>query len=128
VVSQNGLKKIKLKTLCLQLRYKCLFFLSLLFYAAFALRGILFNLTNAVSVLPSVLVLLPNHVRDVFTELIRPNSMMFVTVDRKGGYTHTDKIGVGAGVDIVVAISTTQVWCTHIPKKSLLALARRSIS
>jgi hypothetical protein len=52
--------------------------------------------------------------------------MMFVTVDRKGGYTHTDKIG--AGVDIVVAISTTQVWCTHIPTKSLLALARWSIS
>ena len=28
----------------------------------------------------------------------------------KGGRTRTDKIGVGAGVDIVVATSTTQVW------------------
>ena len=40
----------------------------------------------------------------------------------------TDKIGVGAGGDIVVATSTTQVWCTHTPTKSVSAPARQSIS
>jgi hypothetical protein len=44
-----------------------------------------------------------------------------------GGRTRTDKIGVGAGVDIVVATSTTQVWCTHIPTKSVSAPAAISV-
>jgi len=46
----------------------------------------------------------------------------------KGGRTRADKIGVGAGGDIVVATSTTQVWCKHTPTKSVSAPARRSIS
>ena len=40
----------------------------------------------------------------------------------------TDGIGARAGIDIIVATSTTQFWCTHIPTKSLSALARRSTS
>jgi len=48
--------------------------------------------------------------------------------ETKGGRTRTDKIVVGAGVDIVVAASATQVWCTHIPAKSPSALARWSVS
>ena len=51
-----------------------------------------------------------------------------VNIVTKGGRTRTDKIGVGAGVDIVVATSTTQVSCTHMPTKSPSALARRSVS
>jgi glycerol-3-phosphate acyltransferase PlsY len=45
----------------------------------------------------------------------------------QGGRTRADKIGVGAGVDIVVATSTTQVWCTHIPTKSVSAPAAISV-
>ena len=48
--------------------------------------------------------------------------------DIKGRRTRTDKISVGASVDVVVATITTPVWCTHMPTKSLSALARRSIS
>jgi len=36
----------------------------------------------------------------------------------KGGRTRADKIGVGAGGDIVVATSTTQVWCTHTHRQN----------
>jgi len=48
----------------------------------------------------------------------------------EGGRTRANKIGVGAGGDIVVATSTTQVWCTHThtPTKSVSAPARRSVS
>ena len=46
----------------------------------------------------------------------------------KGGRTRADKIGIGAGGDIVVATSRTQVWCTRTPTKSVSAPARRSVS
>jgi len=46
----------------------------------------------------------------------------------EGGRKLADKIGVGTGGDIVVATSTTQVWCTHTSTKSVSAPARRSIS
>jgi len=47
---------------------------------------------------------------------------------RKGGRTRTDKIGVGAGTDIVFPTSKTQVCRTHRPTKSLSAPARQSVS
>ena len=46
----------------------------------------------------------------------------------KSGRTHTDKIGVGVGTDIVFPTSKTQVCRTHRPTKSLSAPARRSVS
>jgi hypothetical protein len=39
-------------------------------------------------------------------------------VTSKGGRTRTNKISVGAGVDILVANSTTQVWCTHTHRQN----------
>jgi hypothetical protein len=48
--------------------------------------------------------------------------------NRKGGRTLTDKIGVGAGTDIVFPTSKTPVCRTHRPTKSLSAPARRSVS
>ena len=60
----------------------------------------------------------------------RPSDWYTVTASAssckiKGGRTRADKIGVGAGDDIGVATSKTQVWCTHTPIKSLSAPARR---
>jgi hypothetical protein len=46
----------------------------------------------------------------------------------KGGRTRTDKIGAGAGTDIVFPTSKTPVCRTHRPTKSLSAPARRSVS
>ena len=48
--------------------------------------------------------------------------------DPEGGRTRTDKIGVGAGTDIVFPTSKTQVCRTHRPTKSLSVPARRSVS
>jgi len=47
---------------------------------------------------------------------------------RQGGRTCTDKMGVGAGTDIVFSTSKTHVCCTHRPTKWLSAPARRSVS
>ena len=36
----------------------------------------------------------------------------------EGGRTRLCKIGVGAGDDIVVATSTTKVWCSHTHRQN----------
>ena len=46
----------------------------------------------------------------------------------QGGRTRTDKIGVGAGTDIVFPTSKTRVCRTHRSTKSLSAPAMRAVS
>ena len=63
----------------------------------------------------------------LFVRSVRGVRCELVNAIPKGGRTRTDKIGVGAGTDIVFPTSKTHVCRTHRPTKSLSAPARQSV-